>query len=430
MGRERLERPRGMFAPVDPASLVAFRVAFGLLMFVLVLRYFLHGWIDAQFHGPANFFPWPAFSWIHPWPRPWMRVHFAALGALALLIAAGLLCRASTILFFLGFTYVHLIDRTNYLNHYYLVSLLSLLMIFLPLGRAGSLDAALGRVRPLPAFPAWALGLLRFQVGAVYFFAGAAKLQSDWLFRAQPLRLWLAGAADLPIVGPLLGETWVACFFSWASMLFDLTVPFLLLWPRSRSFAFVMVVVFHAATALLFPIGLFPWIMIVGALVFLPPGWPRRLLGRPVFRLPAIEPPRVAPGAAIRAVLALYVLLQIAIPLRHWALPGDVLWTEEGFRFAWKVMLVEKTGHARFHARDPHTGRTWEVPVADYLTPIQAHFMCTQADLVRDFARMVAEDFQRRGLGWVEVRADVWVSVNGRPARRLTDPSVDLARGS
>lgn len=356
-------------------ALVLFRVGFGLLMVVLVLRYFANGWIDAQFHEPARFLGW--FSWVRPWPRPWMHVHFAALGLLGALIAAGLFTRTSALLFCLGFTYVHLIDRTYYLNHYYLISLLSGLLAFLPLG---------GRGRPAPAGSLW---LLRFQVGVVYFFAGVAKLQEDWLLRAQPMRLWLADV-------PALGEPWVAFAASWGAAAFDLALPFLLLGRRTRPWALGAAVLFHAATALLFPLGLFPWVMVVSLLVFVPgdvePAFPSR--------------------APARALVAAYAALQLILPLRFLLDPGDPLLTDH--RFSWRVMVAEKRGEARFTARDPRTGERREVPVRDYLTPVQAHYMAAEPDLIRAFARLVREDYARRGRS-VEVDAEARISVNGRP---------------
>lgn len=414
---------------VDPASLVAFRILFGTAMVVLVARYFAHGWIDAQFHEPRMFFPWPGLEWVRPWPRPWMHVHFGVLAALAAAIACGFFQRTAAALFCVGFSYVHAIDRTHYLNHYYLVSLLSLLLAVLPLSRAGSLDVALGRLSPWLGFPSWMLGLVRFQVGVVYFFAGVAKLQGDWLLRAQPMRLWMAPLSDLPLVGSWLGAVWLAYAASWAGMIFDLAIPFLLLWPRVRSAAFATLVAFHVITGLLFPIGLFPWLMIGCATVFLPADWPRRLLrGAPAPTGPPADPgaERLGRGAAI--LLAAYVAVQIAFPLRHLALPGDVLWTERGFRFAWKVMLVEKAGLARFTAREAGSERTRDLPLADYLTPVQARMLATQPDMIHDFARAVAARIARAERTPVAVHADVWVSVNGQPARRLVDPAVDLSR--
>jgi hypothetical protein len=369
----------------ETRPLVVFRMAFGGILAVLVLRYFIHGWIDAQFHAPRFFFPWEGLEWIRPWPRPWMHVHFAALGLLALGIAAGAFYRASCALFCAGFTYVHLIDKTNYLNHYYLISLLTGLMAFLPLGRAGALDVRWGRVAELRVFPAWAIWTLRFQVGLVYVFAGLAKLQGDWLLRAQPLRLWLS---DWP--------AWSVFAMSWAGALFDLALPALLLWRPSRPWAWAAAVVFHAATALLFPIGLFPWIMLAALLVFLPT------------RASSEPPPRLA-----AALLGAYALVQILLPLRFLLHPGDVLWTEAGFRFSWRVMVVEKAAQARFYARNKASGRERALDVAEYLTPVQERQMSTQADMIRQFTEAL-----RRGAGPdEEIVSRVEVSMNGRPSR-------------
>lgn len=418
---------RRLFAPVDTASLVALRVGFGLLMVVLVLRYFAHGWIDAQFHEPSMLFPWPGFEWVRPWPRPFMHLHFAALGALALALAVGFHTRAAAALFCVGFSWVHAIDRTLYLNHYYLISLLSLLLCFLPVGRAGSIDVRRGRVAPLASFPAWTIALLRFQIGVVYAFAGIAKLQPDWLLRAQPMRIWLTGVSDLPLVGAWLGSSAVAFAASWAGALFDLAIPLLLLWPATRAVAFAALVAFHVATALLFPIGLFPWLMIVCATVFLPADWPRRLVGRAAPCAERASAPLPPLRWGVIVALAGWVAFQVVVPLRHFWRPGDVLWTEEGFRFAWKVMLVEKAGHGTFTIRDPRSGQRREIPLQEHLTPAQLRAVTTQPDLARDFARRIAESIERTGGGPVEIHADVYVSANGRAARRVFDPALDLA---
>lgn len=419
--RPFLERP---FTPVDPAALAVFRIALGTLLVVLVARYFAYGWIDAQFTEPSRFFTWGGFEWVRPWAYPGMHVHFASLGILAACITVGLFTRPAALLFFLGFTYVHLIDKANYLNHYYLISLLTGLMVFLPVNACASLDARLGFVRPR-AVPAWTLWLLRFQVGVVYLFAGVAKLQADWLLRAQPLRLWLSHCTDLPVIGPMLGEVWAAYLFSWASAAFDLAIPFLLLIRKFRPWAFASAVVFHVLTAVLFPIGLFPWIMIVCALVFFRPDWPRRFL--PGRRHPKeTSTVLVRPGVVV--LLGVYALLQIAIPLRCWLYPGDVHWTEEGFRFSWRVMVAEKTAHARFRVLNADTGERFDVAPRDYLTPVQAHYMSGQPDMIRDFAVMIRREYEIKRGGRIEVRADVRAAVNGRPSRRLVDPETDLSR--
>lgn len=412
---DRLDRLlRRAREPIDPGSLTVWRVAFGLLMAVAVIRFFAHGWIARFYIEPELLFPYPGFEWVAPWPGAGMYLHFAALGVLALLMAAGLWFRPAAALFCLGFTYVELLDQTHYLNHYYLVSLLAGLCALMPLGRGA-------------AIPRWCLWVLRAQVGLVYVFAGVAKLGPDWLLDAQPLSIWLAACTDAPLVGPLLDQRWVAHAASWAGMFFDLTIVGWLSWKRTRAAALAAVVVFHVATAALFPIGLFPWLMIANAALFFGPDWPRRLLSRPRAVAPARDR---APRRVHRLALggfALYFAVQVLVPLRAHLYPGDVLWTEEGMRFSWRVMLVEKAGVARFVVTDRGTGQRWRIYPREFLTPRQEKMMSFQPEMIRQFAHHLAAEFERRGHRDVAVSAEVYVSFNGRRSAPLIDPGVDLS---
>src|SRR5687768_8834522 len=134
----RSKLPRALLEPWDATGLVAFRVLFGLLMAVSTARFLLNGWVDAFFVRPEFHFKYWGFGWVEAWPAWGMYAHFVLLFALSVMIAIGAFYRVAIVLFFLAFSYVQLIDVTNYLNHYYLVSLLAFLMCFLPLERAGS----------------------------------------------------------------------------------------------------------------------------------------------------------------------------------------------------------------------------------------------------------------------------------------------------
>lgn len=415
---------------VDAASVVMFRVLFGLLIAASAVRFAAKGWIFEHLVAPRVVFPYWGFEWVKPLPLEATAALFVALGLAALGVALGAFYRASAAVVFVLFTYVHLVDQTYYLNHYYLVSCLALLACLLPLARSGSVDA-LRRTGSAGAstVPAWVLHCLRAQVGLVYFFAGLAKLKPDWLLHAEPLRIWLSANADAPFLGAVADARWLAPVMSWAGALFDLSVVPLLLWKRTRPFAYGAVVVFHAVTAQLFQLGMFPWIMSLVALVFFEPGWPRKVLPFvPFFRGPGASAAGRGEPRWPLAALAVYFAVQLFMPLRHLLYPGDVCWTEEGFRYSWNVMLLEKSGAVDLHVRDPETGRVHSVSPRDYLTPVQAKMMATQPDMILTFAHVVGKDFQRRGVRNPEVRADVFVSWNGRPAARLVDPTVDLYR--
>lgn len=430
-----------LFAPVDPASLVVFRVGFGLLMLASTVRFVANGWVREHFLEPTWFFSYWGLSWVRPGP-PWiMYALHGVMGLSAACMAAGWFYRASAVLFFVGFSWAHFIDKTYWLNHYWLVTLVALLMIILPLGRVGSLDARLGRVPALRSLPAWALWLLRFQFAVVYFFGGVAKLSYDWLVHAQPLTIWLGAHGDFPVIGRWLTEKWFAYAMSWAGAVFDLTVVFFLLGRRTRPVAYAVALGFHVMTAMLFQLGLFPWIMSFGALLFFPPAWPRRFVGRWLPPSPSPSPGTTVGGGdasasgprdsnAVLAALGAWALLQVLLPLRHHLYPGPLGWREEGFRFAWNVMLVEKNGSVDFVATEPTTGKRWVIAPTVYLTRYQAKMMATQPDMILQLAHHIAADLEARGARDVEVRADAHVAWNGRPSAVFVDGTVDLAQES
>ena len=427
--------------PVSPASAAAFRIIFGLLGVAAVVRFAANGWISELYIEPAHHFSYYGFGWVQAWPGWGMHLHFAFLGLASLCVALGYRWRLSIAAFFLLFTYVELIDKTTYLNHYYFVSLISLLMIFLPLSRMASLDSP----RPseerggatISRAVVWAL---RAQVGLVYVFAGIAKLNPDWLFHAEPLRIWLYNSSDTPLIGSLVRESWTPYLMSWAGSCFDLTIIGWLLWKRTRLYAYAVLVLFHVTTAILFPpIGMFPWIMIGAALVFFEPDWPIRLMRR--FRRPTGSPESTSFSASnagqqglswpVRVAIVLgaaFLAVQVLMPLRHLAYPGNVRWTEEGYRFSWRVLVTEKTGLVKFRVASQGNDYERLVYPDEYFTPVQVERMAYQPDMILAAAHIIRDDFIERGHKEVEVRADAYVSYNGRPAARLIDPEADLAR--
>ena len=319
---------------------------------------------------------------------------------------------------------------------YYFISLAGLLICILPTHCAWSLDAR--RLRSDGVVPRWTVWALRSQVAVLYAFAGLAKLNPDWLLNAAPLSIWLPQHAGLPLIGPLLDELWVAYALSWAGAAFDLSVVAWLLWGRSRPIAFVVLIVFHLLTGQLFMIGVFPWMMIAAALIFFAPDWPRRLQRlRPAKLRERPKPPepralaeRGQPTRRVRALVLIGLVafaVQVVVPRRHQLYPGSVRWNEEGYRFSWRVLLTEKVGSVEYRVTDSSDGRTWLVDPATYLSALQAERMTTQPDLILATAQIIRDDYAAQGRD-VEVRADAFVAVNGRPYARLIDPEVDLAR--
>lgn len=422
-----------LFEPVDATWLAAFRVLFGAIVAVSMHRFLSHGWVDSLLVDPPFHFGFWPLPPLPPLSRTAMHALFRVLSLLGVCFSLGLAYRIVAPLLTLGVIYVQLIDVATYLNHYYLVGLLLILLTLSPAHREWSVDAVLFRrfrATPPGSVPRLWLWLFRFQVGLVYFSASCAKLQSDWLLHGQPLGIWLGMSTDLPLLGPLFALSGVPLVLSWCGFLFDLTIVLWLSIRQTRPWAYLVVLVFHTLTHLLFDIGMFPFIMSAAALVFFPPDWPRRLLGRAPTSSIAAPPFAASPAAMRRALVAFsafWLAVQVALPLRALVLyPSGVLWHEQGMRFSWRVMVRAKGGSVRFIVVDRTTQAKSEVEAETYLTAHQENEFAGQPDLILQLAHRIGRD-QTENLGHpVSVYAETRATLNGRRARPLIDPTVDL----
>lgn len=420
--------------PVSIAPLVCFRITFGLLMFFSLLRFWWRGWVTTVYVDPRFHFTYMGFEWVKPLGYTGMHLLFFVVTLAALFVTLGLFYRIAITVFFLGFTYIELIDVTTYLNHYYFISLVAFIMIWLPAARDYSLDMYrrpdLRRVKT----PAWTIGILQFQLGIVYLFAGLAKINTAWLLKAEPMRTWLPAKSHLPLVGPLMYETWVAYLFSWFGAFYDLFIVFFLLNKKTRPVAYAFVLVFHIATAIFFPaIGMFPYVMIVSTLIFFSGAFHERLLFYLPFYKKRIQ--HLSTQVAYRyhawrfwsIALVAYIVIQVIIPLRFLVYPGYLFWHEEGYRFSWRVMLMEKAGTAYFTVKDKTGKQFYEVDNKAFLTPLQEKMMSTQPDMILKYAHYLAAEYAKKGIEQPRVYAEIYVTLNGRRSELFIDSTVDLA---
>jgi hypothetical protein len=404
-------------------------------MFISIIRFWAYGWIEKFYIEPKFFFSFYGFEWVQPIGN-YTYIVFILCGLSALFIALGFKYRLSIILFFLSFTFIELLDKNTYLNHYYFISLLSFLMIFLPASNYYSIDSFKGSIKTYKYIPRWTIDSIKLLIGIVYFYAGMAKLQPDWLYDAMPLKIWLPARYDLPFLGNLMQETWVHYAFSWGGALYDLTIPFLLLNKKTRLFAFLMVVLFHGMTRVLFPIGMFPYIMIVSALIFFDArvhyiilNWLSRMLNLSKFIISTEA--RLVYRNSIWNKLRNWVIigffgLQILIPFRFLLYPGHLFWTEQGYRFSWRVMLMEKAGYANFKVLDSKSGKRFYVNNLDFLTVQQEKMMATQPDMILQYAHFLKDHFRSQGHENIEIYVECYVALNGMKSKPFIDPNRNL----
>ncbi|NEV93715.1 HTTM domain-containing protein [Psychroflexus sp. YR1-1] len=418
------------------APLAVFRIGFGLMMLISIIRFWSYGWIEKLYLDPKFHFSYYGFEWIKP-IGDWTYLIFILCGLSALCVALGLKYRLAIILFFLSFTYIELMDKTTYLNHYYFISLVSFLMIFLPASAFYSIDTLFKKKQYL-LIPQWTIDSIKLLLALVYFYAGLAKLNSDWLFKAMPLKIWLPSKYGLPFIGGnLMQQEWFHFAMSWSGMLYDLFIPFLLLYKRTRIFAFALVVFFHVFTRVLFPIGMFPYIMIIGSLVFFDPKVHHKIIRsiQKFLKLFSIKPKPIATGTfkypnpkIIISGLAVFFVIQMLLPFRYVLYPSELFWREEGYRFSWRVMLMEKRGYANFKVVNPEENTYFYVDNTDFLSSFQEKQMSTQPDFILEYAHFLGEQFKAQGHEPIEIYVESYVALNGRKSQPFIDPDVDLLK--
>lgn len=426
-----------IFKNVEAAPLAVFRILFGLMMLISIVRFWSYGWIDKLYVQPKFFFSYYGFEWVKP-IGDYTYLIFIICALSAIFVSIGYKYKIAIITFFLSFTYIEFMDKTTYLNHYYFISALSFLMLFLPANAYFSIDAHRNPKRAFQYIPAWTINSLKLLLGIVYFYAGLAKLNSDWLVNAMPLKIWLPSKFDTPILGDVLSQEWTHYAFSWLGLGYDLAIPFLLLYRKTRTPAFVLVVIFHVLTRVLFPIGMFPYIMIVSTLIFFDAKFHHKLLAllSKAFQIGANK--FDANNALFfqsqnnrqfkYGIVILFFVFQLIIPFRYVLYPGELFWTEEGYRFSWRVMLTEKSGYAQFKIVDGASGKWFYVNNADFLTPFQEKQMAFQSDFILEYAHYLKDHFEKDGHKDVEVYVDSQVTLNGRLSTTFVDPKIDLTK--
>ena len=381
--------------PVNGASLAVLRIAVGSVM--ALEAYSLcrpspstAGQVPLEvFYTRADVhltFPYAGFQWLPLLPPHGIYLIVGLMALAGVTMALGLCYRLSAAIVFLTWGYLYAVEstRTYWMSYYYLELLVTFLLIWMPAARRFSLDAWLARKRNPPAtVPYWTIFLLRGQLVITYFYAGVAKINSDWLLQCEPVRYYLSkaramadfapylSAAQLGLLKRVLLSDALAYFISYVGLAFDLSVGFLLLFRRTRIFGMILMLIFHATNHFIIfdDIEWFPLVGMTTALIFLDPDWPERFwnwLRRPRlskpdwpwfaaggilvpvvgaalgWKLKPGQPPAEikGPGRIGRWAAPLVVgwlVWQALMPIRHYFIPGDARFTWEGLSFSWRL---------------------------------------------------------------------------------------------
>ena len=427
-----------LIRPVDGSSLGAFRILFGMLMLWATLKYFHYGWIKQSYLDPNFLFTYEWFPWVTPLPGNGMYYLFGVMAASSLFLALGLLYRLSSIVFFLTYTYVFLLDKSLYNNHYYFICLLAFLFCFINAHHWMSIDLLwnkkLRSEKHVRSIPKWNVLIMQAQVFIVYFFGGVAKINSDWL-QGQPLKGWLKISAEEEeypeIIEQFLTSDYAAYFLSYGGLLFDLAIGFILIYKKTRWLGIILILIFNIFNSWLFIIGIFPFLMIAATLLFLEPDTPGKWMQRLLPKLANYSINNKLPQTPSRnfamVFVMIYLIIQIFLPIRHFLYQGNASWTEEGHHFAWRMKLRSKNFCALlYEVTNKDTGEKWPVFPDKLVSQYQFDYLCRRPHMIFQFAHHLKSLIKEQGATNLNIIARTLVGYNFRQPQTLINPTVNL----
>lgn len=420
---------RFLFTQIDNSALIVFRIFFGLLITLEAWGAIATGWVRKTLVVPEFTFNFIGFDFLQtfPGPGPQMYAYFALMGIFGVFVMLGYKYRWSMLAYGLMWSGVYFMQKSSYNNHYYLLMLLCGLMTLLPAGNAVSIDAKQRPEKAKTHMSRWVVILIVLQLWIVYTYASVAKFYPDWLDASVP-ELLMKGRKGYWGIGEILQQRWVHYTIAYVGILFDGLIIPLLLWKKTRKWAFGISIFFHLFNSIIFQIGIFPYMSLAFSLFFFEPKVVHRIFLNRWKWKSFYEGSDVIVHKTKYAwifVMSVYFVIQIGLPLRHWFIQDNVLWTEEGHRLSWRMMLRSKSGSLIFYAEDKATGKRELIKLSQHLSKKQQRNIRTKPDMMWQFAQRMKKKYAAEGID-IAIYAHCRVRVNGRKLQKFTDETVDL----
>ena len=149
----RLINRSGRAAPTA-RSLAVVRIVFGAVGVLSVVRIIGYGWVEELYAGPSRRFSYPGLGWVAPPGVAGTYLLLGVVGLAALAVMVGWRYRPAIVVFVVGFAWIEFVDVTTYLNHYWFMTTLGLIMIVAPM------DARFAARRPTDAVGPSRLGVV------------------------------------------------------------------------------------------------------------------------------------------------------------------------------------------------------------------------------------------------------------------------------
>ncbi len=417
---------RFLFNRMDNSPLILFRIFFGILIACECFGAIATGWVQRNVIAPRFSFPFIDFDWLQPLPGVGMYFYFSLMGILGICIALGYKYRFSIISFTLLWTAVYLMQKTAYNNHYYLLILISFFMCFFPANKNYSVFTKQHSEQRSDSMYSYVKWIIVLQLFIVYVYASIAKLYGDWLDFGM-IRILMQPKANYPLIGELLQVDWVHKIIGITGILFDLLIIPALLWKPTRKVAFFMSIFFHLFNSIVFQIGIFPYLSLAFSVFFFETETIRRLFfkKKTPYIANEISIPNYRNG--ILTILATYFVIQLLLPVRHHFISDEVLWTEEGHRMSWRMMLRSRIGKGNFTVLNNETGEQTIIATLEYLNRSQHRKVFSYPDFAWQFAGYLKKEYSQNGEDISVYLEQSKISINGRPFTPFIDSKTDLA---
>lgn len=424
-----------LFEKVDNGKLIVFRIFFGLLMTIESWGAIATGWVSETFVDVSFTFNFIGFDWTQQLLGEEMYAIYFFMGVLGVFIMLGMFYRVAIIAFFMLWSLTYFMQKSNYNNHYYLIMVISFLLIFMPANRYFSVDSS-WRVR-IKSYSTerWNYLLFKVVIACVYIYAAIAKLTPGWYDNHfLPIRLgysanWFEDKIGGNIFVDLLRNPDFALKLSYAGIIFDFLIVPLLLFKPTRRLAFVFALIFHLFNSITLHIGIFPFFALSLCVFYFEANrinewfFPKR--GR--VRIVQAYKSNHFRKRVITVFVVCFIAIQIYLPLRHWLIPGDVTWTEEGHRMAWRMMLRSKQGQGAFYVKTKNGEETQE-NIYEYLKPHQVNGALSKPDMIWQMAQIIKTKYHNKGEEDIKVYfKNSYIKINDSPWHEFINPETDLA---
>jgi len=397
-------------------------------------------WLDLGrllYLKPNFHFKYPFFEFIEKFPDTIMYGIFYVGTILSVFFILGFLFRITSILLFLVYTYLFLLDPAYWNNHYYFYVLVLFLFMITDSHRGVSVDKKLFKLRN--TIPNWHISLFLFQVTIVYFYGGLSKcMNTDWLNSTSAYTILYNRLEVLNISFTESHITFFSHFMTYFGLIFDLSIAFVLLWRRSRWLGVFLVLCFNISNHFVFNIGSFPFAMIATLILFFPAKKIRDILDKTsnansIVKIDNDLLNHYNRKKIVLLFISIYCGFQLLFPLRHFLYEGNMFWTGEGKFCSWHMMSGDKNAKCSevftlldVDKKTKTINAEYDLYIADYLNAKQVRVLGVWPYLIPQFMDYIKEQTKLEKIDNIEVYGDIMVTRNNRPLKHIVDPMIDL----